>query len=253
MGEPDLRVNVEELNWDSAAVTVPGVPEVPPDADPMSVMLAAIMPEIATAVTEAVAATLAREERFAANLSAAGGAYQNTDGAAQQQIQSAGASIEPASAAAGTGAAQSAGTSADQGGQLGQMMGMPMQMAGQAAQIPMQLMGMAAAIPQGIMQGVQSAMQQVGQISGMGGQGDKDSEQKEAAQLHEPTGEASNESRAVREPEPTAEAGQGDRADSGNTGGERVPEPERPQAQDVPTEPRPAPTRPADSSPENVL
>jgi hypothetical protein len=51
-------------------------------------------------------------------------------------------------------------------GQMGQMMGMPMQMAQQAAQIPMQMMGMAAAIPQGIMQGVQSAMQQVGQISG---------------------------------------------------------------------------------------
>jgi hypothetical protein len=249
MGEPDLSVNVEELNWDPAAVTVPGVPEVPPGSDPMSVMVAAIMPGIATAVTEAVAATLAREERFDTNLSAAGGAYQNTDGAAQQQIQTAGASIDPASAAAGAGSAQSAGTAASQAGQLGQMMGM----AGQAAQIPMQMMGMAAAIPQGIMQGVQSAMQQVGQLSGMGGQGDKDSEQKETGQLHEPTGDAPNESRADREPEPAVEPAQGEGADQGNSGGERVPEPEGPRAQDVPAKPRPAPTRPAESSPENVL
>jgi hypothetical protein len=249
MTEPGLRVNVEELNWDPAEVTVPGVPAVPPGSDPMSVMVAAIMPGIATAVTKAVAETLAREGRFDANLSAAGSAYQNTDGASQQQIQSAGGAIEPASAAAGTGAAQSAGSAAGQGGQLGQMMGM----AGQAAQIPMQMMGMAAAIPQGIMQGVQSAMQQVGQMSGMGGQGEKDGEQKEAGQLREPTAETPDENRADREPEPAAEAGQNDGAGSGDTSGERVPEPERPQAQGVPTEPRPAPTRPAESSPENVL
>ena len=246
MGEPGLRVNVEELNWDPAEVTVPGVPAVPPGSDPMSVMVAAIMPGIATAVTKAVAETLAREERFDTNLSAAGTAYQNTDGASLQQIQSAGGSIEPASAAAGTGAAQSAGSSAGPGGQLGQMMGM----VGQAAQIPMQMMGMAAAIPQGIMQGVQSAMQQVGQMSGMGGQAEKDGEQKEPEQLREPTAETPNENRADRETEPTAEASEDDGAASGDNRGERVPEPERPQAQGVP---RPAPTRPAESAPENVL
>ncbi len=43
---------------------------------------------------------------------------------------------------------------------------MPMQMAQQAAEIPMQLAGMAASIPQGIMQGVQSAMQQVCEMAG---------------------------------------------------------------------------------------
>jgi hypothetical protein len=51
-------------------------------------------------------------------------------------------------------------------GQLGQMMGMPMQMAGQAVQAPMQMMGMAASVPQGAMQGVQSALQQAGQLGG---------------------------------------------------------------------------------------
>ena len=249
MTEPDLSVKTEALNWDPAAVTVPGVPAIPPGPDPMSVMVAAIMPEVAVAVTEAVAATRAREERFAANLSAAGSAYQNTDGAAQQEIQTAGASLEPASAAAGVGTAQSAGSTAGQAGQLGQMMGM----AGQAAQIPMQIVGMAAAIPQGIMQGVQSAMQQVGQLSGMGSQGDQDAERKEAEELREPTEETQSDSRAVREPEPSAEPGPRDGAGVGDDGGERVPEPERPDAQGAPEEPRPAPTRPAESSPETVL
>lgn len=47
----------------------------------------------------------------------------------------------------GMDAAQNAG--AAQAGQMGEMMGMPMQMAQQAAQLPMQMMGMAAALPQG--------------------------------------------------------------------------------------------------------
>ncbi len=56
-------------------------------------------------------------------------------------------------------------------GQFGQMMGMPMQMAGQAVQAPMQMMGMASSVPQGAMQGVQSALQQVGQLGGGLGSG----------------------------------------------------------------------------------
>src|SRR3954454_5415620 len=52
-------------------------------------------------------------------------------------------------------------------GQMGPLMGMPMQMAQQAGQLPMQLMGLAAAVPQGIMQGAQSLM---GQLGGSGGQ-----------------------------------------------------------------------------------
>ncbi len=170
MGDQHLRLNEEALNWDPAEVTVPPVPTIPPGADPISVMLAAITPEIAAAVTEGVAEALAREERFSANVSGARSAYQNTDGAAQQQIQRSGDLAEPGSLAAGVGSTQAAGSPAGQAGQLGQMMGMPMQMASQAAQIPMQLAGMAASIPQGIMQGVQSAMQQVGQMAGGAGE-----------------------------------------------------------------------------------
>jgi hypothetical protein len=99
MVDQHLRLNEEALNWEPAEVTVPSVPAIPPGADPMSVMLAAIAPEIATAVTEGVAEALAREERFSANVTGARTSYQNTDGAAHQQIQGAGELAEPDSVA----------------------------------------------------------------------------------------------------------------------------------------------------------
>jgi len=169
MVDSHLRLTEERLIGTPLEVTVPPVPAIPPGPDPMSVMLAAIAPEIATAVTEGVAEALAREERFSANVTGARTSYQNTDGAAQQQIQGAGGLAEPASVAGGVGSTPAAGA-AQQAGQMGQLIGMPMQMAQQAAQIPMQLAGMAASIPQGIMQGVQSAMQQVGQMAGDAGE-----------------------------------------------------------------------------------
>ena len=192
-------------------------------------MIAAITPTIAAAVAEGVAEAYAREGRFSANISGARRAYQNTDGAAQQQIQGAGDLAEPASAAAGVGSTQAAESPAGQAGQLGQMLGMPMQMAGQAAQIPMQAMGMAASIPQGIMQGVQSAMQQVGQVSGMSGTGVEDAEKsKESEQRGDGIEEKPEESPPARQSEPAAEAGAGDGASAGNTGGERAPQPDQP-------------------------
>ena len=194
MVDSHLRLSEEALNWDPAAVTVPPVPAIPPGADPMSVMLAAIAPEIATAVTQGVAEALAREERFSANVAGARTSYQTTDGAAGQQIQGAGGLTEPGSAAAGVGSTNAAASPAGQAGQLGQMMGMPMQMAQQAAQIPMQLAGMAASIPQGIMQGVQSAMQQVGQLaSGTGEETDPESDQQGASPDEVKHAESANE------------------------------------------------------------
>jgi len=109
MVDSHLRLTEEALNWDPAAVTVPPVPAIPPGADPMSVMLAAIAPEIATAVTQGVAEALAREERFSANVSSARTSYQNTDGAAGQQIQGASGMTESASLAGGVGSNQAAG------------------------------------------------------------------------------------------------------------------------------------------------
>ena len=67
------------------------------------------------------------------------------------------------------------------------MMGMPMQMAQQAAQIPLQMMGMAAAVPQGIMQGVQSAMQ-IGQMSDMAGKDEQNPDGEEDKQEDPPPG-----------------------------------------------------------------
>jgi len=246
MVDSHLRLNEEALNWDPAEVTVPSVPAIPPGTDPMSVMLAAIAPEIATAVTEGVAEALAREERFSANVTGARTSYQNTDGAAGQQIQGAGGLTEPGSVAAGVGSTPATG-GAQQAGQLGQMMGMPMQMAQQAAQIPMQLAGMAASIPQGIMQGVQSAMQQVGQLAGgTGEESDPESEQQGDGSPDEAKhAESANEKPAT----PSDGA-------SGPGNAERAPAagPQPTPSPDVPQQPhKPAPTRPATSGPESVL
>jgi hypothetical protein len=249
MVDQNLKLNEAALNWDPAEVTVPPVPAIPPGADPMSVMLSAIAPQVAAAVTQGIAEALAREERFAANVTGARTSYQATDSAAGQQLQGAGELTDPASVAAGVGSGESAGSAGGQAGQLGQMMGMPMQMAQQAAQIPMQLAGMAASIPQGIMQGVQSAMQQVGQMGGaLGDKTDSGSGQRGDAardELHHV--EAANEKPEEKAPSNTAEGpSNAERAPA--TGGQPTPAPEVPQQPH-----KPAPTRPATSGPESVL
>lgn len=247
MGDPHLRLIEEALSWDPAEVTVPAAPAIPPGADPMSVMIAAIAPQIATAVTQGVAEALAREERFSANVTGARTSYQNTDGAAGQQIQGAGELAEPGSVAAGAGSTNGAASSgAQQAGQLGQMMGMPMQMAQQAAQIPMQLAGMAASIPQGIMQGVQSAMQQVGQMAGGAGEEtDPESDQQDDSPDEAKHSESANEKLPV--PSDGA-AGPGNAEKAPAAGPQPTPPPDVPQQAH-----KPAPTRPATSGPESVL
>lgn len=251
MSTPELRVDLTALNWTPADVTVPGVPAVAPGLDPMSLMISHFMPTVPVKVTEGVTKTRAREELFKENLEAAKAAYSNTDGAGEQGIQAAGDTVGPAGAAAATGTgAGSAGSAAGQMGQMGQMMGMPMQLAQQAAQIPMQVMGMAAAIPQGIMQGVQSAMQQVGQLSEMAGGGELDAE----AELPEVETPELEQERSDEEPEEEREEepASGSGASGGNAGGERAPEPAQPEP---PREaaPPPAQTRPAESLAERML
>jgi hypothetical protein len=244
MVDSHLRLTEEALNWDPAEVTVPPVPAIPPGADPMSVMLSAIAPEIAMAVTEGVAEALAREERFSANVTGARTSYQNTDGAAGQQIQGTGELTEPGSAAAGVGSTNAAAGAAQQAGQMGQMMGMPMQMAQQAAQIPMQLAGMAASIPQGIMQGVQSAMQQVGQMAGgTGKETDPESDQQDDSPDEAKHAESANE-----KPAPPTDGA------AGPSNAERAPATGPQPTPDAPQQPhKPAPTRPATSGPESIL
>ena len=163
----------------------------------------------------------------------------------------AGVAGAPASAAA-AGATPAAGA-AQQAGQMGQLMGMPMQMASQAAQIPMQLAGMAASIPQGIMQGVQSAMQQVGQMAGGAGE-------KADPELDQPGEGSPDEAKHAESANeiPAEEAQQSAPADgaAGPNNAERAPAtgPQPALSPDVPQQPhKPAPTRPATSGPESVL
>ena len=180
----------------------------------------------------------------AAGAGGAGGGAAGTAGAA-------GLAGAPASAAS-AGATPAAGA-AQQAGQMGQMMGMPMQMASQAAQIPMQLAGMAASIPQGIMQGVQSAMQQVGQMAG--GAGEKTDPELDQPGEGSPDeakhAESANEIPAERAQPTTSDdgaAGPSNAERAPATGQQPTPSP------DVPQQPhKPAPTRPATSGPESVL
>lgn len=247
MGQPELRVFEQALNWDPAEVRVPSVPAVAAGGDPMSVMIAAFMPSVPVEVTQNVAATRAREERFAANLTGARNAYQSTDGAGQQNLQAAGEAIDPAGAANAAGSAGGAGSPADQMGQLGQLMGMPMQMAAQAAQMPMQMMGMAAAAPQGIMQGVQSAMQQVGQMSQQGGADEKSAGQADLANVENESQQRAEEQPNAAKAEPNDEARSESGAAAGVVSGDRAPEPEQPAPQQDTSTGPPAQTRRADS------
>src|SRR5690606_39831733 len=79
--------------------------------------------------------TRAREEKFAADLAAARRAYRTTDDAGEQDIEAAGESIAPNGA--GVGASNALPASATgQFGQLGQLLGLPMEMAGGALAAP---------------------------------------------------------------------------------------------------------------------
>jgi Excreted virulence factor EspC, type VII ESX diderm len=136
-------------------------------------------------------------------------------------------------------AGQQAASAGQQAGQMGQMMQLPMQLAQQAAQIPMQLAGMAAAIPQAMMQGVQSAVQQAGQLSEMAGEDEKP--EGEDPLTPEDAHEERPDDKAEQRPDETA---------PGNSGGERVPDtvPQEPRPE-APAAPKPAPTRPAETAP----
>lgn len=154
MAVPNLQIHDEgALRWDPTEVTVPSVPAIAPSDDPMSLMIAAVMPEIPTEVSEKVAATRAREGEFAAKLNAARRAYRSADDTGQQDIEAANEAIAPSGAGLG---APNAGPSgpAGQFGQPGELLGMPMQMAG----------GVLAA-PQAAIQGVQGAADQVSQLA----------------------------------------------------------------------------------------
>jgi len=170
MGTPDLRVDEGALGWDPADVTVPVMPAVAAGPDPLSTMVSAVMPTVATEVTEKVGLTRAREERFAANLSSARSAYQGTDGAEQGRFEAAereftGGQNRSSRGSSSLGAGSPAGAAGlgQLGGQFGQLVSMALQGGQQALAFPAQLAGMAGQVPQAVMQGVQGIAQQSGQ------------------------------------------------------------------------------------------
>ena len=173
-------------------IPLPPVPFMAVGGDALSTILNARTQAIEAPLIAGMPVTKAEALRTAQNIMQAAGIYERVDQQMADQILKAllgidgteGAGAAGSGGGGGAGVAGAAGAPANaamaganpaagvaqQAGQMGQMMGMPMQMASQAAQIPMQLAGMAASIPQGIMQGVQSAMQQVGQIAGGAGE-----------------------------------------------------------------------------------
>ncbi|MEW2479406.1 hypothetical protein AB0876_07405 [Mycobacterium sp. NPDC049093] len=178
MGYPGIRVDETKLAWDPAEVTVPAAPPVTAGSDPLSVLVAAVVPDYESDVKQQVAATRAREERFAANLQAARGSYHATDGAGGDQISSAGSKLsDPADAfgAGSPGSTPAAASSAGDGGGslLSQLMGVAMQVGQQAVQVPMQAAGAAGQMVQPVMQGVQGIVQQASQGPEKPGEGAK--------------------------------------------------------------------------------
>ena len=248
----------------ASAISLPPAVFSPPGADPLSMAIAGKVAEVVSPAVAALPGDQGRADRYAQNVLNAAGAYDNTDRQIAEEILRRLGELDSASGGTGGGtpgggaaggASSSAGMAGSpfagagqQAGQLGQMMGMPMQMAQQAAQIPLQMMGMAAAVPQGIMQGVQSAMQQVGQMSDMAGKDEQNPDGGEEDKQEDPS--------AGKKPEETPPR-TGTRACPPRAGGagqhrrRARHQSDRSQAQPgVPAAPRPAPTRPAESSPE---
>jgi hypothetical protein len=182
---PPLSVDPEQLSaaggaLESAAANLPEAPApfLPVGADPLSTAIIGQIPAVETPVMtqlpliKAQSTATARDVMDSAQMYLA--ADQRNGAAIDQQMQalpnagSPGGGGGSAAAAGGAAAAAAAGGGSDP---MSQMMGMPMQMAGQMAQMPMQVMGAMAAVPQGAMQGVQQAGQQVQQMVGQFGQG----------------------------------------------------------------------------------
>jgi hypothetical protein len=272
----DLRVDTTPLATEgqgllSAAgdIPQPPVPFTATDADALSTILNARTQAMEAPLIAGLPVTKAEALRTAQNIIQAAVKYEGVDQQLADQVLKALAELEGAEAVGAggaggvaggetgaAGAAASAATpeagAAQQAGQMGQLMGMPMQLAQQAAQIPMQLAGMAASIPQGIMQGVQSAMQQVGQIAGGAGEEtDPELDQPGDGSLDDAKSAESAEEKLEQGAATPSEgaAGPSDAERAPATGPQPAPPP--PEAPQQPH--KPAPTRPASSGPESVL
>jgi hypothetical protein len=251
MTEEPLRIDTDAVRQggNEMLTGVTGL-EMPPEftpptgSDPLSTRITIEVPSAEGPIVVDLPVLKEDAKKTAQDIVSAANRYEQTDQTLGQRItqtQMPDANGAPATGGGGgVGGAQGAG--AGQAGQMGQLMGMPMQMAQQAAQLPMQALGMAASLPQAVMQGVQSAMQQVSQLGGSG----EDTSKGETG-----VDEAQRAENANEKPQPEPEKEQG--AAPGKSGVERAPESgatgETPSQTAPPAPPRtPAPTRPAEAN-----
>ncbi|GAB3220340.1 hypothetical protein [Mycolicibacterium hippocampi] len=171
---PPLSVDPEQLGTAggellTSAAQLPSAPPpfAPVGADPLSAAIIGQIPEVEGPVMTQLPAVQAKSTKTASNVVAAAQAYSSTDQQLGGQISQEMQNLPGAPGTASGDPAPAAGSDS-----MSQMMGTPMQMAGQMAQMPMQAMGAAAAVPQGVMQGAQQVGQQVQQVAGQFGQGD---------------------------------------------------------------------------------
>ncbi|MGV0653159.1 hypothetical protein ABQE48_04685 [Mycolicibacterium thermoresistibile] len=228
------------------AEAIPAPPEVSPPVgeDALTAAISERITEVVDPVIEALPVTKEELKQFAQNVVSAADEYDAKDRQiAEEILKQIGAFDEPpahggavpsggssavtgpssplsaAGASVGGMTGASVGGAAGQAGGFEQMMGMPMQMAQQAAQMPMQMAGMAGQVPQQLAQGVQGAMEQVSQVSGLtdgGQQGLGDDQSAEAVD-----GVISGQ--APAEPESQMPAANAEQQVQGDQRGERTP------------------------------
>lgn len=233
----------------SIAAAIPPPPSVfrPSGADALSTAIAAKVAEVVDPVLAQLPVTKEAMQRYAQNVLSAASTYDRIDRQIAEEIlerlrafdqltsgergaggtptqggdrsaPSAGGIPATGSAASQTGG-QGSVSSAPQAGQFGQMAQVPLQLAQQAAQVPGQIAGMAAAVPGAMMQGVQAALQQAGQLSGAAGEEKQD----------EPSPEETNNSGEA----PQTQESLVTEAAPGKTSGERAPDTSTKAAQSV--------------------
>jgi hypothetical protein len=197
----ELRVDTDLVSAAGSRIkglaeAIPAPPEVSPPIgeDALTAAISKRIAEVVDPVIEALPVTKEELKQFAQNVVTAAEKYDATDrqiaeeilkriGAFDELPAHGGVVADGGSSAvvgassplttAGSGATVGGLTGASVGGAAGQvggfeqMIGMPMQIAGMAAQMPMQMAGMAGQVSQQLVEGVQGAVGQVGELSGL--------------------------------------------------------------------------------------
>jgi hypothetical protein len=168
-----LRVDPERLSHHGnqlvdAATGLPPAPTrfVESGTDPLSEAIRDKLPGIEDPIQEALPKLKAEATKTANNIVTAAGQYQRTD---EELASKYDAHRFDGRVGSGAGSAGSGGAGGgDAMSSMGQLIGMPMQMASQAAQLPSKALGALASAPQSVMQGVQQLGQMAGGASGAG-------------------------------------------------------------------------------------